>query len=243
MTGRGWLVLVAALLACALTARLGWWQLDRAAQKTALESARESQGRLPPLSAPELAADGAAAAAQVQRRVQVRGTWLPEGTVYLDNRPMAGRTGFFVLTPLRLDDGRALLVQRGWLPRHAQERTRLAPYATPAGPVAVSGRLAATPSRLYDFGGAASGPIRQNLDLAAHAAEIRTPLLPLVIVEDGSATNSADGLARQWPLPASDVHKHYGYAVQWFGLCALVAFLYAWFELIRPRRPRRRRAA
>jgi surfeit locus 1 family protein len=42
-------------------------------------------------------------------------------------------------------------------------------------------------------------------------------------------------------LPASDVHKHYGYAAQWFGLSALVITLYAWFQLIRPRRAARRR--
>ena len=41
---------------------------------------------------------------------------------------------------------------------------------------------------------------------------------------------------RQWPRPAADVHKHYGYAFQWFGLCALIAILYVWFQFIQPRR-------
>ena len=42
----------------------------------------------------------------------------------------------------------------------------------------------------------------------------------------------------QWPEPAADVQKHYGYAFQWFALCALILGLYVWFQLIRPRRAR-----
>jgi surfeit locus 1 family protein len=58
-------------------------------------------------------------------------------------------------------------------------------------------------------------------------------------VQDASP-EGGDGLLRQWPHPAVDVHKHYGYAFQWFALCALMAGLYVWFQLIRPwlrRRP------
>lgn len=44
-----------------------------------------------------------------------------------------------------------------------------------------------------------------------------------------------DGLQRDWPQPAADVHKHYGYAFQWFALSALTLILYVWFQIIRPR--------
>lgn len=219
-----------------LTARLGWWQLDRASQKVALQQAREAQARMAPLAANELAADDVSAATQMHRLVAVDGMWLEPLTVYLDNRPMGGRTGFFVVTPLLLDDGRAVLVQRGWIPRNAADRTQLAPFRTAAGRVKVAGRIALTTSRLYDLGVAASGPIRQNLELAEFARESRRTLLPLVIVQEDAAGTAGDGLARQWPQPASDVHKHYGYAFQWFGLSALALSLYVWFQLIRPRR-------
>jgi surfeit locus 1 family protein len=250
MNARRWAVSLAAVLACAGTARLGFWQLDRAAQKTALQAASERQGQLPALTAVDLPAGtladrpadspaGAAALAPLwQRRARVEGVWLAAETVYLQNRPMDGRTGLWVLTPLLLDDGRALIVQRGWLPRHAEDRTRIAPYRTPEGRVAVVGRIAASPSRLYELGGGDGGTIRQNLDLADYAREIRRPLLPLVIVEDGSPANAGDGLGRQWPAPVFGVSTHYGYAAQWFGLSALVAVLYVWFQLIHPRRRR-----
>jgi surfeit locus 1 family protein len=230
------MVVLATVVTVAGTARLGVWQLDRAAQKVALQQARESQGQLPPLPSLELAREAQAATAQGYRKAVVDGVWLSDRTVYLDNRPMGGRPGFFVVTPLLLDDGHAVLVQRGWLPRDATDRTRIAPYRTDSGRVQVAGRLAPSPSRLYDLGHAASGAIRQNLELADFAREIRRSLLPLVIVQDDAGARSADGLSRQWPQPASDVHKHYGYAFQWFGLSALATALYVWFQLIRPRR-------
>jgi len=55
---------------------------------------------------------------------------------------------------------------------------------------------------------------------------------------DGAAAD-ADGLLRHWPAPAFDVHKHYGYAFQWFALAALITGLYVWFQLVRPRLRRR----
>ena len=61
-------------------------------------------------------------------------------------------------------------------------------------------------------------------------------LRPWVLVQDDGANPAADGLLRQWPAPSTGVHKHYGYAFQWFSLCALTLVLYAWFQFIRPRR-------
>ena len=236
MNRRNLLVLLATVVTVGITARLGWWQLDRAAQKVALQEARDTQSKRPPLATAELAADAQAATTQWHRRAEVQGRWLPEWTVHLDNRPMAGRTGLLAVTPMLLDDGRVVLVQRGWLPRDATDRTRIAPYRTEAGAVRIQGRIAPSTSRLYELGEAASGPIRQNLDLSSFATESRLKLLPLVIVQNDPGTPPTDGLSRQWPQPASDVHKHYGYAFQWFGLSALAAFLYVWFQLIRPQR-------
>jgi surfeit locus 1 family protein len=50
------------------------------------------------------------------------------------------------------------------------------------------------------------------------------------------AAEAADGLHRHWPPPAVDVHKHYGYAFQWFALAALILGLYVWFQVLAPYR-------
>jgi surfeit locus 1 family protein len=171
------------------------------------------------------------------RRAQLRGRWLSEESIYLDNRPMAGRTGFYVVTPLLLDDGSAVLVQRGWTPRDQQDRTRVAPPPPAPGVVQVGGRIAPALARLYEFDGAASGPIRQNLDIDAYARETKRPLRPWVLIQD-SPPSPPDGLLRQWPEPGSGVHKHHGYAFQWFSLSALTIGLYVWFQFVRPHRRR-----
>jgi surfeit locus 1 family protein len=237
------IVLLAALATVLGTARLGLWQLDRAAQKVALQQDLERQRALPALSAAELpAAGGTSTAAVVHRAVRLSGRWRDDATVFLENRQMNGMPGFFVLTPLALDDGRLVLVQRGWTPRDPADRTRIAAPPAPQGRVEVAGRVAADPARLYEFAPAASaaGTIRQNLAVMDYARERGLPLLPLVVVQEDGPTPPDDGLRRQWAAPSADVHKHYGYAFQWFALSALVLGLYVWFQLLRPRLRRSR---
>jgi surfeit locus 1 family protein len=181
-----------------------------------------------------LARDAVTLTAQVHRRVALQGQWQPQWTVYLENRPMNGRVGFYVLTPLTLADGTSVIVQRGWQPRDVTDRTKVVEPLTPTSAVEVKGRVALSASRLFEFEHADSGRIRQNLDLQAFAQQTRLKLRPLAIVQEGD--DVADGLLRDWPALASDVHKHYGYAFQWFALCALTIGLYVWFQIIRPRR-------
>lgn len=231
-----WVVLLAAIAGIAIGIRLGVWQLDRAAQKTALQDAIESRRALPPIDAAALARSAPQAAEQHHRPVRLQGRWSAAHTVFLDNRQMDGRPGFFVVTPLVLGDGGdAVLVQRGWVPRDPRERTRLPPVDTPDGPVQVVGRVAPPPSKLLSLAEESSGSIRQNLDVDAFARETGLRLRPLSVVQ----LEGGDGLARRWPAPATDVSKHHGYAFQWFALAALIALLYVWFQLLRPRFARR----
>lgn len=253
------LVLLAALATALLTARLGWWQLDRGAQKAALQAALDERRDLPPLTTQTLARDAQALRAQWHRRVLLEGRWQPRSTVFLENRPMSGRTGFLVITPLLLADDMAVLVQRGWAPRDVTDRARVSAPALPEGPVRLLGRIAPVPSVLFEFEPGGLGPIRQNLDIESFARESRLRLLPMSVLqleestpmpEGSSAGLSADQatppgdapgqgaqpLLRAWPAPAADVHKHYGYAFQWFALCALTVVLYVWFQIVRPRR-------
>lgn len=232
---RFWLLTAAAVLVAGTTFSLGQWQLRRAAQKEALQAAVESKGRLPALDARALLAVPNMAD-EIHRPAVLKGNWRPEHTVYLDNRPMAGKTGFVVLTPLVLEgSAQAIVVQRGWVPRDFADRTRLPQVATPTGSVTVEGRIASPPSKLYEFQGIETGRIRQNLDLPAYRAQTGLPLLEVSLLQTGAAS---EGLLREWAAPNLGVDKHYGYAFQWFGLCALVSILYGWFQLVLPFRAR-----
>jgi surfeit locus 1 family protein len=141
------------------------------------------------------------------------------------------------MTPLKLEGpGTVVLVQRGWAQRSFTDRTALPPLQTPQGVVEVQGHLAPWPSRLYDFGGAQVGPIRQNLDLQGYRQETGLALLEVTLLQSGPAS---EGLLREWPVVASGVEKHHGYAFQWFGLSGLIALLYVWFQIVQPRRQKR----
>ncbi len=236
MRWRSVLVLLAALVAMGVTARLGWWQLGRAQTKT--ELAEQLQGRS---AMPELSAAAALALSPEDahhRLVRLSGQWVSAATVFLDNRPMQGRAGFVVVTPLRLT-GRpeVVLVQRGWVPRDFQDRTRLPALDTPTGEVTVLGTVAPPPSQLYAFDAGERGAIRQNIDLGTFGSETGLSLAAWSVLQAGPQDSQ---FQRAWPKPGVDVSKHHGYAFQWFALCALIGLLYVWFQLIAPRRASRR---
>lgn len=234
---RLWLITAATMAAMAATSSLGLWQLSRASQKEALQAATDAKKALPAMDNRGLTAIQDVAAG-LHQPVQLQGRWLAQHSVYLDNRQMNGKPGFYVLTPLALDGSDAVVVvQRGWLPRNFVDRERLPPVETPPGTVQVLGRIATAPARLYEFSGAGpaagSSVIRQNLDLAAFSAETRLALRPFTVVQTGEASQ---GLLRDWPEAAAGTGKHYGYAFQWFGLSGLLGVLYVWFQFIAPRR-------
>ncbi len=253
---QGWIILLAALVTIATTARLGWWQLDRARQKTERQEALNRQKALPALTQGQLPLKPIEAAAATHRAVELNGQWQDAQTVYLDNRNMAGRAGFVVLTPLALQGGGVVLVQRGFWPRHLSDPQRVDAPPAPQGEVTVRGRVALLPSRMFELserqpeGGSPRSRIRQNLEPSAYAAETGLPLLPWVLIqEDDSRTSSvsssasapvaADGLMRQWPQADLGKQKNWGYAFQWFAMSALALVLYLWFQVIKPmRRPK-----
>ncbi|MEX8193406.1 SURF1 family protein [Comamonas guangdongensis] len=246
------LITLAAVLCAAIAASLGFWQLGRAAQKQALFDAIARQQAQAPWHNAQLAAKlpmvtepiGAGQAQELLHRpAQLQGQWLAEQTVFLDNRQMQGRVGFYVLTPLRLAapyEHVVIIVQRGWVPRNFMERTALPEVRTPDGTVSIAGRLESPPSKLLELEAAGDGGadpdgqksrILQNADIAQWAHRSGLPLLGLSLVQtEGTA---GDGLLRDWPQINAGVQKHYGYAAQWFGLGILVVLLYVWFQLVR----------
>lgn len=226
-----WLITLAAVVGVVAGLRLGHWQLTRAWEKEAMEAALAQTSTLAALDNTALLklADKSSA---IHQPVKLRGSWDAAHTVFLDNRQMDAKPGFYVVTPLRLpESGASILVQRGWVPRNFQDRSSLPTVQTATGAVEIEGRIAPPPAKLHDLGSDVRGPIRQNLDLAAFGRETGLALLPVsVVLSVGNRDGSQDGLLRHWPQPALGAGKNYGYAFQWFALSALIAFLYVWFQ-------------
>jgi len=225
------LITVATVLAVVITASLGLWQLSRAAQKQARQSAVDAQSAKSTLTSADVRAT-ADPMTLLHQRARLRGTWSANALIFLENRPMDGRVGFLVLMPLLLEGegGAAVVVQRGWVPRGFEDRTLLPRIETPTGVVEIEGRVALPPSDLYALGGPTAGAIRQNLDLPQWKAETGLPLLSITVQQTGA---NAEGLVRDWPVANLGVEKNYGYAAQWFGMATLFVVLYVWFQIVR----------
>jgi surfeit locus 1 family protein len=225
-----------ALVCVAITCSLGFWQLGRAQTKLDWQAEITQKGQMPTLDGAFLGAPQDSEgnrAGLLHRPIKLEGEWLAPFTVYLDNRQMNARPGFYVLTPFKVKaTGAVVVVQRGWIARDFTDRTRLPAIQTPAGIVTLNGLIALPPSKLYALGEEGQAVIRQNLDLQNFRVETGLPLLEISVIQTGAAS---EGLLREWPQAATGVDKHYGYAFQWFGLALLIALLYVWFQIVRPR--------
>jgi len=224
-----WLPVLAALAGIALTAAAGSWQIDRAHQKQRLQARYERAMTAPPV---RLGATGANIDDLLMSRVAVAGSFVRGGMVLLDNRTRNGVPGYEVIMPLRIEDSaRQVLVNRGWIAA-GPDRAHLPDIRTPEGRVEVLG-TAAVPGRFLELSKQReSGPVWQNLTIERYVARTGIQVEPFV-VQQLNQTN--DGLLRAASAPDFGIAMHYGYALQWFLLCALILFLYVYFHVKRSR--------
>ena len=224
-------VTLVTIAAVALFVVAGNWQRDRMHAKEAERAQLDRAAALPALPLPHV--DDWAG--WRHRSVVATGTWRPAAQLLVDNRVHAGRAGFDVVTPLALDDGRIVLVDRGWIAAGAGA-TRVPDVAAPSGRAVVRGRIALPPARYVELDGSGvAGNVWQNLDPRRIAAATGLALVPIVLEQEAAA--AADGLVRQWPAPDAGVDTHRIYMWQWYAFALLAAVLWLGFALRRWRRP------
>ncbi|PUA18292.1 cytochrome oxidase biosynthesis protein [Glaciimonas sp. PCH181] len=214
---------VATVLLIALGISLAQWQTRRGDQKQAIEDAMKQRSMEAPL---QLSAALQNVDQIEYRRVTVRGEFVQNWPVYLDNRSYKGSPGFYVLMPLKIANSNVhVLVERGWLPLNPQSRASLLPYPTPAGVVDVEGVVVKHAGRVLQLGQPTAlqpGAIVQNLTIPELATASKLQLQPFLIEQTG---DNHDSLVRDWPSPSLGIEKHRGYEFQWYAL-AVMAFLF-----------------
>lgn len=205
---------------------LGLWQLDRAAQKRQMNASLETRRKLPALSLN----DSLPAGDQWEfRKVVAQGRFLTDKTVLIENRKHLGKTGFHVITALKIDGNeRIVLVNRGWIPREQLDQGSTPP--TTADRVTVHGVITLPKAPAIELDqtdlGIAGTPHWPYLTLDHFSAWSGLKILPFEILQ---SPQDADGFVRQWPQPEFSDTMHIGYAIQWFAF-ALIALL-VWFRL------------
>lgn len=228
LTSKAVFALLAGLAGFALTTSLGNWQTRRGDEKATRQAQWDAALARAPMKIGGLD-DMAAVAGDLPQRVEIRGSFVPEATVYIDNRLVEGVAGFQVVTPFAVADGVPwILVNRGWAPRNMADRTEL-----PKGPIAVDrmrveGIAVAQLPRSLELGerGGPLAGIWQNLDFDEYERASGRKVARFVVQQ---TSDTGDGLRRVWPRPDAGVDKHRGYAFQWYSLAGLIAVLMIFF--------------
>lgn len=224
---------IAALTVALIGIALGNWQQGRAAQKLAVQeklAARASQAPVP-LRVAIAGARPPLAETLEYRRVSLTGEFVAGWPLFLANRPMAGRPGYYLVMPFTIAGSKAhVLVMRGWLPREA-EFGKLPAFDTPTGTVTIEGIVVGSAGQVMDLGEAAPlapGAIVQNIDPARAAGATGLLLHTFFVQQTGPDEPGAvdDMLLRVWPSPSSGIDKHHGYAFQWYALAAMAILFF-----------------
>lgn len=196
---------ILALAVAAVFARLGVWQLNRLADRKTRNLEIQAAHALAPA---ELPLHRVEPEALRDRRARARGVY-----DYTHERVWRGRTydgapGVALLTPLRLSDGSAVFVDRGWVP-------------SPDGMHVDATRYREGDSA--DVTGLALPAPRDRGDVDPPALKDSLPytVLSIVIQLNDSTAPHPTGLKR-WRPPALDNGPHLAYAIQWFCFATIV---------------------
>ena len=222
-----------------LTLRLGFWQLDRMKQQDDTNTHLKEVADMPVLN---LAEDltGIDLPGMEFRSVVASGDMDYSRQVAIRNQvwvqTWGNEMGFNLLTPLILENGEAILVERGWIPMN---------YDTPAvwqlfnGPkhVEVHG-IIRKPAQKGELGGGVPDPTLQPgqaglyywnyVNIQRIQEQLPYPLLPVYIQEAPGSGQLTLPYASLTGLELSD-NTHLGYAIQWFLYAALLLFGYPYY--------------
>lgn len=213
------------VLLLAILMGLGFWQIERGAEKERIEAAFAERMSEDVLS---LERTTPRPEEHLYRRARASGRYHERLTLLVDNRVHQGRVGYQVVTPLRLaSTGSWVLVDRGWVPL-GSSRARLPKPDLPEGDVTIRGYLALPLRPPLTLGEPAA--LRPDtvqvvpwLDPARIEAVLGNDVLPMIVRQQGPLDPD---LIKEWPVINMSPDRHFAYAAQWFSLAAALLVIY-----------------
>lgn len=200
---------------------LGYWQLSRANEKNEQQARLEQRSEQPAVTLPS-------APVKLEefqyRQVVIRGEYLQNKTILLDNKIYKGLAGYHVLTPIRIaNSSMHVLINRGWIAT-GNDRTVLPDVPKVQEEVTVTGVVVSPEQKMLELSKQpATGIVWENLDLKHYQETTGLNLQPILVLQNNKLD---DGLIRQWDRPDSGAERNLGYAVQWFSLAATVIIIF-----------------
>jgi surfeit locus 1 family protein len=211
---------------------LGTWQVDRLHWKERLLAERHAAVAAPPIELPRSLDE---ARGLEFRHVRVRGTFRHDKELYLAATSDLGTIGKHVLTPLVFEDGRVVLVNRGFVPDERKDPSRRQAGQV-TGIVEVDGLLRLPPERKPVWFVPDNNPDRNfwfwvDLPAMARAAGI-DGVLPFY-VDAGSMPNPG-GWPRGGVTRIELPNDHLQYAITWYSLAIALAVIYVLYHRRKP---------
>lgn len=232
LTPRWWGINVFVLLAIPFCVFMGSWQLGRFEDR--VQTSRDASEQAE--AAKTEAARPLAELLPVDKNTsgkQATATGRYAEQLLVPDREVDDKQGFYVLTLLRTDDGRALPVVRGWLPGDADPAKAPAP---PTGEVTVTGALQASESPGSNGVSAVGGLPKGQTGAISSASLVN--LVPYKVYDAWITLAKADSGMTAVPATAAQdtgldlkAFQNLGYTGEWFVFAGFVVFM--WFRLLR----------
>jgi surfeit locus 1 family protein len=220
-----WIPSVLALCLLGMLVSLGYWQVGRSVEKQRMLDEFALRTEDFPV---EIDAKQQSAAGLEFRSVIGKGRYDAGHQYLLDNRTHRGRAGYHVLTPLRISEDLAVLVNRGWVAAGVRRDER-PEVAVPEKEFSIQGIVAIPSENAFLLGtaGYESGGwprVVQRVELATMERQLGYALLPYVVELDREAPY---GFVRDWqPYVGIGPERHRAYAFQWFSLALGLVVIY-----------------
>jgi surfeit locus 1 family protein len=235
MFSRQWIITTLLVLAgAALCARLGIWQLDRLAQRRTFNAHVEAMWAADPLVISGQSVDDLTL--MEYRAVKVSGRYDFENQVALRNQYFQNQYGYHLLTPLVLDDGSAVLVDRGWIPADGNDSpSDWRAYDQP-GPVTLQGQIRLGQTK-PDLGGVPDPTLAPGqtglefwniVNLERISRQLPYPLLNVFVQPDVDLADVTPPIPYQPEIELTE-GPHLGYAGQWFTFAAILLIGYPFY--------------
>lgn len=223
-----WLMIFLTLLVGGLFMRLGFWQIQRAEQKKHMLQADAALA----IKAPITWQAQNTLPLQYQR-LKVSGHYLPE-VFLLDNQHQNHEFGYDVLSPLQLNDGSVVLIDRGWIAGDKMRRS-FPEIITPTNFLQLQGSAYFPSKNQWVLGAeiekkAAQLTIIEKIDAKTVSQILQKKVYPFIIRLD---KEDAHGFVRLWPIVSMPPQRHLAYAWQWFAMAFVILIIFVALNLKR----------
>ncbi len=232
---RQWILATILVLAGgALCTRLGFWQLDRLQLRRTFNAHVESIWAADPIDLDGQQTEDLTL--MEYRAVTVAGSYDFENQVALRNRYFQSEFGYHLLTPLLLEDGSAVLVDRGWIPAKTNDTPADWHQYDQNEPVTVQGQIRLGITK-PDIGGVPDPELAPGQDklefwnivnLERIRLQLPYPLLEVYIQPDVDPEDVEPPIPYQPEIELSE-GSHQGYAVQWFTYATILLVGYPFY--------------